>query len=139
MIRTRSIPLYVALACGTIGAGLASRRHPAMFPEWIARYAGDALWAALVFWLLALIGRRSSTLRIGAGAISIAFAIEVSQLYHAPWIDAIRDTRVGSLMLGSGFLWSDLVSYSVGIGCAAAADAILAARAGRAGPAAPAT
>jgi hypothetical protein len=107
---------------------LASRRYPAVFPAWIARYAGDTLWAALVFWLLALIWRRASTMRIGAGAIIIALAVEVSQLYHAPWVDAIRDTRLGSLILGSDFLWSDLLCYSIGIGSAAAADAFLAAR-----------
>ena len=111
---------------------MASRRYPAMLPEWIARYAGDTLWAALVFWLLALIGRRASTMRIAAGAITIAFAVEVSQLYRAPWVDAIRETGLGSSILGSGFLWSDLVCYSVGVGCAAVADAILAARATRA-------
>lgn len=132
IIRPRSIPLYVALACVTIGAGLASRRYPAVFPEWIARYAGDTLWAALVFWLLALIWRRTSTMRIGAGAITIALAVEASQLYHAPWADAIRETGLGSLILGSGFLWSDLACYAVGVGCAAAVDAILTTRATRA-------
>ena len=130
--RARSIPLYVALICATIGAGLASRRYPALFPEWIARYAGDTLWAALVFWLLALIWRRASTLRIGAGAIPIAVAVEVSQLYHAPWIDAIRYSRLGGLILGSDFLWSDLLCYAIGIGCAAAADAFLTAHFSRA-------
>ena len=107
---------------------MASRRYRAVFPEWIGRYAGDTLWAALVFWLLALIWRRASTARIGAAAITIAFAVEVSQLYHAPWVDAIRGTRVGGLILGSDFLWSDLLCYAIGIGCAAAADALLAAR-----------
>jgi Protein of unknown function (DUF2809) len=41
-------------------------------------------------------------------------ADEVSQLWHTPWLDAIRHTTVGRLMLGLGFLWSDLVCYAVG-------------------------
>lgn len=131
-IRARSIPLYVALAFLTIGAGLASRRYPAAFPEFIARYAGDTLWAALVFWLLALVWRRTSTRRLAAGAITIALADEVSQLYHAPWVDAIRETGLGGLILGRGFLWSDLVCYAFGVCCAAAVEVILLARAGRA-------
>jgi hypothetical protein len=110
---------------------LASRRYPTVFPAWIARYAGDTLWAALVFLMLALFWRRASTMRIGAVAITIALAVEVSQLYHAPWIDAIRATTLGGLTLGSDFLWSDLLCYSIGVGCAAAADAFLAARADR--------
>lgn len=47
-------------------------------------------------------------------AIGLCFLIEISQIYHAPFIDSIRQTRVGGLVLGFGFLWSDLVAYSVG-------------------------
>ena len=48
-----------------------------------------------------------------------AVSVELSQLYHSPWIDQIRDTTVGGLILGYGFLWSDIVCYGVGIvvGC----------------------
>jgi hypothetical protein len=40
-------------------------------------------------------------------------------LYHAGWIDAIRATRLGGLILGYGFLWSDLVCYAAGVGLGA--------------------
>ena len=40
----------------------------------------------------------------------------MSQLYHAPWIDSIRHTTLGGLILGYGFLWSDLACYAVGVG-----------------------
>lgn len=42
--------------------------------------------------------------------------IEVSQLYKAPWIDSIRGTTLDALVLGHGFLRSDLASYAVGVG-----------------------
>ena len=44
------------------------------------------------------------------------YGIEVSQLYHAEWIDSIRATTLGGLVLGYGFLWSDLVAYTIGVG-----------------------
>ena len=125
-IRARSLPLYVALACLTIGAGLASRRFPAFLPEFVARYAGDTLWAAMVFWVLALGWRRASTSRLAASALAVAVAVECSQLYRAAWIDSIRETRIGALVLGSGFLWSDLVCYAVGVGLAVVLDKLLA-------------
>ncbi|MES2306363.1 MAG: DUF2809 domain-containing protein [Gemmatimonadota bacterium] len=124
-IRARSIPLYAALLVGTIGAGLASRAYPGFFPAFFAMYAGDTLWAMMVFWLLALLWRAAPTARLAAGAITIAVAVECSQLYHAPWLDAIRDTRIGALALGSGFLWSDLVCYAVGVAIAATLDRAL--------------
>jgi len=46
----------------------------------------------------------------------------VSQLYHAPWLDAVRATRPGALALGQGFLWSDLACYAAGVGAAALID-----------------
>ena len=49
-------------------------------------------------------------------AMIFSVAIELSQLYHAPWIDSIRHTTLGGLILGFGFLWSDLACYAVGVG-----------------------
>jgi hypothetical protein len=48
-------------------------------------------------------------------SLGLAFLVEISQLYHAPWIDSIRQTTLGALVLGFGFLWTDLVCYTVGI------------------------
>jgi len=120
-----------ALLLATIAAGLASRRYPAWQPACVARYAGDTLWAAMVFWGLALVRPGSRTLVLGAAALGIAFADEFSQLYRAPWIDALRASRLGALALGQGFLWSDLACYTAGVALAAAIDAGVR-RAGRA-------
>ena len=46
--------------------------------------------------------------------IAICFIIEVSQLIKVDWLNEIRNTTLGKLTLGSGFLWSDLVSYTLG-------------------------
>ena len=48
-------------------------------------------------------------------ALVFSYLIEISQLYHAPWIDAIRATALGGLVLGFGFLWSDILCYTVGV------------------------
>ena len=44
-----------------------------------------------------------------------ALVIETSQLFHTPWLDALRANRFAALVLGQGFLWSDLLCYAVGI------------------------
>jgi hypothetical protein len=90
---------YVALLIATIALGLATRRFPSAFPGVVAEYGGDALWAAMMFWLGALIGPGTRTYIVAAGAVAFAYAVEISQLYHAPWIDAIRATRPGALVL----------------------------------------
>ena len=118
-MRPRSVPLLLALAGITIAMGLASRWYPQYLPVFVAKYAGDTLWATLVFWLLATVWRRASAAGLAALAIAISFAVEVSQLFHAGWIDSIRATTIGALVLGSGFLWSDFPCYVVGATLAA--------------------
>lgn len=120
--RRRSMPVYLAVLLGTIVLGLATRRYPSAFPALVARYAGDVLWAMMVVWVLALVRPRAPTQRLALVAFAIAVAVEISQLYRADWIDSIRATVPGALVLGQGFLWSDIVCYAGGVALAAAGD-----------------
>ncbi|MDZ4851576.1 MAG: DUF2809 domain-containing protein [Pirellulaceae bacterium] len=91
-------------------------------PAFLAEYAGDTLWALMLFLLVSmLLAGRPIFLR-AAISLALAFLVEISQLYHAPWIDSIRQTTLGGLVLGFGFLWTDLVCYSVGITIGAVAE-----------------
>ena len=89
----------------------------------IAAYAGDTLWALAAF-LGVRTGPAPSINPNASPVMAMAFsvAIELSQLYHAPWIDSIRHTTLGGLILGFGFLWSDLVCYAVGVGLGVAIE-----------------
>ena len=111
-----------ACALATIATGLASRRYPSAQPAFVATYAGDALWAASVFWLFAFVRPRAGTARLAAAALLASVLVELSQLYHAPWLDTLRATRAGALVLGQGFLWTDLLCYAAGVALAAVAD-----------------
>ena len=111
-IRAR-LPFAIA-ALVVIAFGLFSR-SPAAPPGLFATYGGDVLWATLVYLLFRSLYPPLAIWRAALYAALFALAIEVSQLYHAPWIDAIRQTWLGGLVLGFSFLWSDLACYSVGI------------------------
>lgn len=106
---------YVGFFCLVIVAGLASRRFGPILPKLIAAYAGDTLWALMVFLGFGILWPKRSPLWLAAMAAGFSYLIEFSQIYHAPWIDAIRQNRLGGLVLGRGFLWSDLVCYTIGI------------------------
>jgi hypothetical protein len=112
--RPWSRPVYAALTAVTIVLGLLSRRISEL-PSWLAKDAGDALYATMVFWLLGLLAPALPSRRAAVAAVTFCFAVELGQLYHAPWIDAIRDTRLGGLVLGHGFHASDLICYAVGV------------------------
>ena len=102
--------------------GIGSRRYAGVLPGFIAAYAGDTLWALAAFLGIGLIIPRASTRTIALLAMAISVAVEISQLYHAPWIDSIRQTNLGALIFGFGFLWSDLACYAVGVGLGAAIE-----------------
>ena len=112
MKRTRL--LYLILTIIVMILGLLSRKISGL-PKIIELYSGDILWALMVFLLFAFLFNKKSTIFIISWAIICSYSIEISQLYHAPWIDAIRNTVLGGLILGFGFLWSDLVCYTIGI------------------------
>lgn len=98
-----------------IFSGLSFRYYSNIMPEWIGNYVGDILWGLMVFLCIGFIFKTWSTLKAGLTALLFSFAIEISQLYHSPWIDSIRRTFLGALILGFGFLWSDLICYTIGI------------------------
>jgi hypothetical protein len=98
-----------------IALGLFSRSSYAEgFPDLFVTYAGDTLWTLAVFLTLALMFHRAHTFLIGGVSILFSYAVEFSQLVQADWINAVRDTTFGALVLGSGFLLSDFVCYTTG-------------------------
>lgn len=104
-----------------IALGLLSRTAyiTALLPGIINAYLGDALWAAMIFTGFGLLFRHIRTETAAILSLSFCFLIECSQLYHAPWIDAIRSSTLGGLILGWQFVWSDIFAYTLGV-CAAA-------------------
>ena len=110
----RSRLLYLILTIIVMILGLLSRKISGL-PKIIELYSGDILWAIMVFLIIAFIFNKKSTIFIISWAIIFSYSIEISQLYHAPWIDAIRNTTLGGLIFGFGFLWSDLICYTIGI------------------------
>lgn len=95
--------------------GLASRQFGDCLPVFLRNYAGDALWAMMVFWGIGFLFSKMAAAKVMLAALVFSFAIEFSQLYQADWINVLRHTTLGGLILEYGFLWSDLVCYTVGI------------------------
>lgn len=117
--------LYAIAALLTMGLGLASRRYDYLLPTWLAEQAGDALWAGMIYWGLRLLTmpRRAGIALLGA--LLFSYGIECSQLYQAEWINDIRATTLGALVLGHGFLVADLFRYTAGVLCMYIIDTLI--------------
>lgn len=113
---------YAAAALLIIGLGLLWRSPAVPLSVFLRKYGGDALWALMVYLgFCFLLAHRSLWWSFG-WALLFASAIEFSQLYHPPWLDAIRSLHLGRLILGSTFNWPDLPAYALGIACGAVMD-----------------
>jgi hypothetical protein len=115
---------YALFTLVTMLIGLASRAY-ATPNGFVLTYVGDAIWASMVYWLIRFVIPHFSTKTSTLYALSFCYSIEISQLYQADWLNAIRHTRLGGLVLGFGFLWSDFVCYTVGIAAAYFLDILL--------------
>jgi hypothetical protein len=98
-----------------VALGLASRAAPVLFPACLGKYPGDALWALMILFGIAFLRPDIRPLRLALLALAVSWLVELSQLYQAPWINAVRATRLGHLVLGSGFHWPDLLAYAIGV------------------------
>lgn len=106
---------YGVLALGTIVFGLGVHRYGKALGPTSQDLVGDGVWAAMIVWCIAALAP-TAALRIRAFvSLAICFAVEMSQLYHAPVLDALRRTTIGELTLGSGFDPRDLLAYTFGV------------------------
>ena len=108
--------------------GLASRKFDHHFPHILSDHAGDVLWTIAVYITLAWLFPRASLWRLGGAALAISFVVELSQLSDMAWLVNLRKTLPGRLLLGSGFVWIDLVRYTIGATLAVGVDSIWSSR-----------
>jgi hypothetical protein len=104
-----------------IAFGVGSRRVGGL-PEWITLYAGDVAWGAMFFLLFCWARPTLTTTQAWLAAVLTTELIEFSELWHTPWLDALRATRAGGFLLGHVFLWSDVVCVALGATLAAIAE-----------------
>jgi len=110
----RSRAALVACAAVTTALGLGSRALGSVLPRFVAEYAGDALYATLVFFLLAFVVPRWRGAILAGAAFAFSCMVEASQCSDAAWLKAIRARKLGRLVLGTTFVWSDFPCYAAG-------------------------
>lgn len=72
------------------------------------------IWGRDVPFFLRIFFSKIKLWKLALICYGMGVADELLQLYHAPWIESVRQTRIGGLALGFGFLWSDILCYAVG-------------------------
>lgn len=111
----RARAAYLLLALLTIALGLWVHRGGAPLGDGARDVAGDSLWAMMIAWGMGALWPLRALAWRGAAAMAVCTAVEVSQLLHTPWLDGMRRTLPGRLVLGSDFDARDLLAYAAGV------------------------
>jgi hypothetical protein len=82
--------------------------------EWLNDLLGSIAYE--IFWILliALFFRQASPVRTAVGVCLATCVLEFLQLWHPPFLEVMRATFLGRLILGNTFNWSDFLSYFIG-------------------------
>ena len=121
--------MFAALAIATILVGLTVHLFGSPLNPAARDITGDIIWAMMIYWLISALAPTISIAARGAMAYLLCVIVELSQLFHAPSLDALRATTPGHLVLGSGFDARDLVAYAAGVAIAYLGESIIVRRA----------
>jgi hypothetical protein len=100
---------YLILINIAILFGLGSRKL-----SFVPLFIGDVIWASMVFFIIRFLYIKIHFKWVVLTSLFFCYGIELTQLYHEQWIDSMRNTSLGALILGHEFLWTDIVAYTFG-------------------------
>jgi len=83
--------------------------------RWVSNWGGSLAYE--IFWILLIflwLARPQSITPIAVGVWLVTCLLEVAQLWHPPWLEAIRATFLGRAILGTTFMWQDMPIYPLG-------------------------
>ncbi|MFD2797659.1 DUF2809 domain-containing protein [Promicromonospora vindobonensis] len=105
---SRAAPAAAAVV--TVAAGLSVR---SVLGGDVAKYAGDALYALLIFWLVLVVAPHSRAWVAAIVAFGVSAAVELFQLTGVP-AELGAHSALARLVLGTTFNAPDLPFYAVG-------------------------
>ncbi len=119
----RDLKLYIPLLLLIFALG-SSTRMTTNLPWWVIQYAGDFLWAMMVFFLYCLVFRLETGKALLIALVT-TYLIEITQLFHPPWLETLRSYKLFALIFGYSFLWVDILIYTLGISLGALIDRLI--------------
>jgi hypothetical protein len=111
-VARRRLTLFAVLTALAI-AGFWLRFYAPIGEEWRDSTGGAAY---VVFWILAYASLKPAApaFPVSLTVLLVTCCLEFLQLWHPAWLEAIRRTLPGRLLLGTTFEWSDFPPYFAG-------------------------
>lgn len=80
----------------------------------IPHFVGDILYSCLIYFGFRFLFPNQKIITSSLLSLFFCFSIEFLQLYEATWLVSLRQTLLGQYILGQGFLFTDLICYTIG-------------------------
>ena len=106
--------IYLSLFIFCTWLALATRSHHEWFPHLVVVYGGDIIWSGMFVFFLRIFFTKPALWKLAVINYALGVVDEFSQLNQGPFMLYLRSFTLGRLMLGVGFLWSDILCYAIG-------------------------
>jgi hypothetical protein len=112
-IKKFRIRLFIALLLVT-PLGFATKFYSGPLHAWVHDSMGGVLYE--VFWCLAaaVFFPRVNIKKTAALIFTATCVLEILQLWHPPFLEAVRMTFIGRTLIGTSFSWLDFPHYLLG-------------------------
>jgi hypothetical protein len=111
MSRDRLLVAMIAL----IPLGIATKLYRGPGAGWVNSSAGGVLYVTFWSLLVLFIRPRLSPWIAGGAVLGVTAGLEVLQLWHPPFLEAVRATVPGRALIGTTFSWLDFPHYLAGM------------------------
>ena len=81
---------------------------------WLKNGIGNITYEIFGIFLLAIIWPRSSLIKVAIGICLVTCGVEFLQGWQPPFLQALRSTFLGTIILGNHFSWLDFPWYILG-------------------------
>ena len=125
--RSRIVSCLVVLV--VIPIGLFARAHragadPATLLGFLSVYTGDTLWPIMFYFMAKFCSPQSRIISLLVFVLGLTLTLEFGQLVRSPTLDWLRKQPGIGFVLGSTFIWSDVICCTVGAAIAVAFDVV---------------
>jgi hypothetical protein len=115
MSRARCRQWTAVVLLVTVIVGLGSKFYQGWGQDWINNSLGGVIyeiaWCLLGFYFWPT---RRAIWQVPLWVFGVTCCLEVLQLWHPAWLEAVRANLLGRLLLGTTFVWSDFGYYVIG-------------------------
>ncbi|MDY7019985.1 MAG: DUF2809 domain-containing protein [Cyanobacteriota bacterium] len=106
--------IIFAIVIALVPIGLASKFYQGPLEFWINNSFSSIFYEMFWIFLVVVIAPRVSPGWVSFWVFIITSALEFMQLWKPPFLQAIRATLMGRLLLGVSFVWTDFIYYVIG-------------------------